>query len=145
MRARSVRPGSAEKTVRDIRRATRRQYSAEEKIRFVLEGLRSRITIRPPRSPSLRNPTRSDRVERYRFAGWLQRKRELDIKPQLKGRLTVYGLRSALELGREGAADPRSLRRTVSLYDWYVGVRGLGTSAAHVEALWPITGRGAVT
>lgn len=31
---------SAEKTVRDIRRATRRQFSAEEKIRIVLEGLR---------------------------------------------------------------------------------------------------------
>ena len=30
---------SAEKTIRDIRRATRRQYSAEEKIRTVLEGL----------------------------------------------------------------------------------------------------------
>jgi transposase len=40
MRARAVRPDSAEKTVRDIRRATRRQYSAEEKIRIVLEGLR---------------------------------------------------------------------------------------------------------
>ena len=31
---------SFEKTVRDIRRVTRRQYSAEEKIRIVLEGLR---------------------------------------------------------------------------------------------------------
>ena len=31
---------SAEKTVRDIRRATRRHHSAEEKIRIVLEGLR---------------------------------------------------------------------------------------------------------
>ena len=30
---------SAEKAIRDIRRATRRQYSAEEKIRIVLEGL----------------------------------------------------------------------------------------------------------
>ena len=30
---------SAEKAVRDIRRATRRHYSAEEKIRIVLEGL----------------------------------------------------------------------------------------------------------
>lgn len=30
---------SAEKTVRDIRRVTRRHYSAEEKIRIVLEGL----------------------------------------------------------------------------------------------------------
>ena len=36
---------SAEKTVRDIRRATRRHYSAEEKIRIVLEGLRGEDTI----------------------------------------------------------------------------------------------------
>jgi hypothetical protein len=45
MRARAVRPDSAEKTVRDIRRATRRQYSAEEKIRIVLEGLRGETSI----------------------------------------------------------------------------------------------------
>jgi hypothetical protein len=31
---------SAEKTVRDIRRAPRRHYSAEEKSRIVLEGVR---------------------------------------------------------------------------------------------------------
>jgi transposase len=35
-------PESAEKTVRDIRRATRRHHSAEEKIRIVLEGLLGR-------------------------------------------------------------------------------------------------------
>ena len=37
--------GSAEKAIRDIRRATRRQYSAEEKIRIVLEGLRGEDSI----------------------------------------------------------------------------------------------------
>ena len=31
-------PDSAEKTVRDIRRATRRHHSAEDKIRIVLEA-----------------------------------------------------------------------------------------------------------
>lgn len=36
---------SFEKTVRDIRRVTRRQYSAEEKIRIVLEGLRGEDSI----------------------------------------------------------------------------------------------------
>ena len=36
---------SAEKTVRDIRRATRRRYSAEDKIRIVLEGLRGEDSI----------------------------------------------------------------------------------------------------
>jgi transposase len=34
---------SAGKAIRDIRRATRRQYSAEEKIRFVLERLRGQL------------------------------------------------------------------------------------------------------
>src|SRR3984893_6612580 len=38
-------PESAEKTVRDIRRATRRQYSAEEKIRIVVAGLRGEDSI----------------------------------------------------------------------------------------------------
>jgi len=36
---------SAEKTVRDIRRATKRKYSSEEKIRIVLEGLRGEDSI----------------------------------------------------------------------------------------------------
>jgi transposase len=37
--------GSAEKTIRDIKRKTRRRYSAEEKIRIVVEGLRGEGTI----------------------------------------------------------------------------------------------------
>lgn len=36
---------SAEKAVKDIRRKTRRQFSAEEKIRVVLEGLRGEESI----------------------------------------------------------------------------------------------------
>jgi transposase len=38
-------PQSAEETVRDIRRATRRHFSAEEKIRIVLDGLRGEDSI----------------------------------------------------------------------------------------------------
>ena len=38
-------PVVAEKLVRDIRRATRKQYSAEEKIRIVLDGLRGESSI----------------------------------------------------------------------------------------------------
>ena len=40
-----VHKDSTEKAVRDIRRATRRHYSAEEKIRIVLEGLRGEDSI----------------------------------------------------------------------------------------------------
>jgi transposase len=36
---------AAEKAVRDIRRATRRQYSAEEKVRIVIAGLRGEDSV----------------------------------------------------------------------------------------------------
>ena len=36
---------SSERIVRDIRRATRKQYSAEEKIRIVLDGLRGEHSV----------------------------------------------------------------------------------------------------
>ena len=40
-----IHKATAEKVVRDIRRATRKQYSAEEKIRIVLDGLRGEDSI----------------------------------------------------------------------------------------------------
>jgi transposase len=36
---------AAERTVREIRRATRRQYSAEEKVRIVIAGLRGEDSV----------------------------------------------------------------------------------------------------
>ena len=37
--------GSAEATIRDIKRKTRRKYSTEEKIRIVIEGLRGEQSV----------------------------------------------------------------------------------------------------
>ena len=46
MRPKSSKPtATAEKVVKDIRRATRRHFSAEDKIRIVLEGLRGDDSI----------------------------------------------------------------------------------------------------
>jgi len=45
MRHKSRPVGSAEKTVKDIRRATRKRHATEEKIRIVLEGLRGEYSI----------------------------------------------------------------------------------------------------
>ena len=46
MRQKSVAPkSSSERIVKDVRRATRKQYSAEEKIRIVLDGLRGEHSI----------------------------------------------------------------------------------------------------
>ncbi len=39
------RSASSERIIRDIKRKTRKQYSAEEKIRIVLDGLRSEDSI----------------------------------------------------------------------------------------------------
>jgi hypothetical protein len=46
---------SAEKIVKDVRRRTRRQFSAEEKIRIVLEGLRGAESMRRFVAASCRN------------------------------------------------------------------------------------------
>ena len=40
-----TRQTGAAKAIKDIRRATRKQYSAEEKIRIVLDGLRGEESI----------------------------------------------------------------------------------------------------
>ena len=46
MRQRTIRhPDGAERTIKDIRRQTRKQYSAEEKIRIILDGLRGEDKI----------------------------------------------------------------------------------------------------
>ena len=46
MKGRKMTPrGSAEKTVREIKRKTRRKYTAEEKIRIILDGLRGEDSI----------------------------------------------------------------------------------------------------
>ena len=46
-------------------------------------------------------------------------------------------------LGEKMLLVPGHCDPTINLYDWYVCVRG-GTNAGVVEALWPITARGAV-
>ena len=51
--------GSAEKTVREIRRKTRRKFSAEEKIRIVLESTYTPLA-HPESTPPLREVNRDD-------------------------------------------------------------------------------------
>ena len=45
MRQKSRAEGSAEKHVKEIKRQTRRKFSAEEKVRIVLEGLGGEYSI----------------------------------------------------------------------------------------------------
>jgi D-serine deaminase-like pyridoxal phosphate-dependent protein len=60
------------------------------------------------------------------------------------GVLTFVDGAQRLAWGEKVLLIPGHCDPTVNLYDWYVGVCGLGRPSAHVEALWPVTGRGAV-
>jgi transposase len=50
---------SAEKAIKDIRRKTRRRFSAEEKIRIVMEGLRGEESISMVETKAGGSPARS--------------------------------------------------------------------------------------
>jgi len=55
------------------------------------------------------------------------------------GRLGITSATNRLKLGDKVRLVPGHCDPTVNLYDWYVGIRG-----DRVEALWPITARGAL-
>jgi D-serine deaminase-like pyridoxal phosphate-dependent protein len=60
------------------------------------------------------------------------------------GRLVLDGSNAALRIGDKLLLVPGHCDPTVNLHDWYVGVRGLGTDGAFVEAVWPVAARGAM-
>jgi transposase len=82
----------AETVVKDIRRATRRQFSAEEKIRIVLEGLRG--------EESIAELCRREGIASSMYYGWSKE----FLEPGKK--------RLAGDTAREASSDEvRSLRR----------------------------------
>ena len=56
------------------------------------------------------------------------------------GTLDISGAKQALKLGDKVSLIPGHCDPTVNLYDWYIGVRN-----GRVEAIWPVTARGALT
>ncbi|MHA1528394.1 MAG: alanine racemase, partial [Alphaproteobacteria bacterium] len=60
------------------------------------------------------------------------------------GALTLDGSNAPLGIGDKLLLVPGHCDPTVNLHDWYVGVRGLGTEGALVEAVWPVAARGAM-
>ncbi len=92
MSKRSTRHETAEQHVKSIRRATRQQYSAEEKIRVVLEGLRG--------EQSIAELCRREGIARHLYYSWSKEFLEAG-KKRLSG-----------DTAREATSDEvRSLRR----------------------------------
>jgi 3-hydroxy-D-aspartate aldolase len=60
------------------------------------------------------------------------------------GNLNLIACNERPELGDRILLIPGHCDPTVNLHDWYIGVRGLGTAQARVEAVWPVAARGAL-
>jgi transposase len=108
-------PQSAEETVRDIRRATRRHFSAEEKIRIVLEGLRGEDSLAElcrkegtPRTSTTAGPRSSSRPGKRRLAGDTAREATSDEVKTL--RAEARQLKEALA---EATLENRLLKKSV--------------------------------
>tara|TARA_R110002073_G_C9384385_1_gene573247 strand:+ start:85 stop:447 length:363 start_codon:yes stop_codon:yes gene_type:complete len=105
----------SEKTVRDIRRSTRKQYSAEEKIRIVLDGLRGEDSIaelcrREGINPNVYYRWSKEFLEagKKRLAGDTAREATSDEVKQLRSEATV--LKETLA---ELLLDNRLLKKSV--------------------------------
>ena len=85
----------AEQVVKDIRRATRRQFSAEEKIRIVLEGLRG--------EESIAELCRRERIVQNLYYRWSK-----DFLEAGKKRL-AGDTAKVLDLGRGQGPSPRGV------------------------------------
>ena len=80
----AVSPGSTRKLIRNVRRATRRKFTAEDKIRIVLEGFRKEISIS--------ELCRRESIASTIYYSWLK-----DFMEAGKARLRGDSLRSANE------------------------------------------------
>ena len=60
------------------------------------------------------------------------------------GGLNLVACNDRPKLGDKILLIPPHCDPTVNLHDWYIGVRGMSTSAPRVESIWPVAARGAV-
>ena len=92
----------AEDAIKDIRRATRRHFSAEEKIRVVLEGLRG--------EESIAELCRREGIASSMYYGWSKefleagKRRLAGYYPECNGLLTRFGITR-----KKAECQPRNL------------------------------------
>ena len=110
--------GTSEQVVKDIRRATRKQYSAEEKIRIVLDGLRGEYSIaelcrREGIAESLYYAWSKEFLEagKRRLSGDTERSATggevKDLRREVRDMKVVRTLAGRLETGRDSSSDPQ--------------------------------------
>ena len=108
---------TSEKLVRDIRRATRKQYSAEEKIRIILDGLRGETPIA--------ELCRREGIAESMYYSWEQSRRE-----RKKIEMRFAHLNRILRLGRLRLRGPRGAQDEFVLAAIAQNLRRLATLVA---------------
>jgi putative transposase len=105
----------AEKAVRDIRRATRRLYSAEEKVRIVIAGLRGEDSVaelcrKEGINQNLYYRWSKDFLEagKKRLAGDIAREATSDEVKGLRGKSPVQGAAGRVDDGEPAAQKKRA-------------------------------------
>src|SRR5277367_5981091 len=92
MRTKSPSPKEpAERVLKDIRRATRKHYSAEDKIRIVLDGLRG--------EDSIAGLCRQEGIARSMYYGWSKEFLEAG-KRRLAGNSAIVPVRPRADISR---------------------------------------------
>ena len=81
-----------EKVVKDIRRATRKQYTAEEKIRIVLDGLNVGTVTRPLSERCVNHPCERKSFVTFLELSWQTLISQLRQEPNLTDRMQNLSL-----------------------------------------------------
>ena len=127
MRHKSGPHGTAEKHIKDIRRATRKQYSAEEKIRIVLEGLRGEYSIAELCRREGFVVYMGDDIYGVKWRNWKQNFKEQDM---LSSETREYGMPKLYNL----YVDPQE-RENVLFPNTWVPKAALGVLGQHLSSL----------
>ena len=119
------RPSSSERVIKDIKRNTRKQYGAEEKIRIVLDGLRG--------EDSIAELCRREGIARSLYYKWSKDFMEAGKpirarSPSCDAKLEIIRLVERSHLPAKQTLDMLSVPRT-TFYRWYERYRHEGQDA----------------
>lgn len=124
---------SAEQVVKDIRRATRKQYGAEEKIRIVLEGLRG--------EESIAALCRREGIAESLYYSWSKEFLEAG-KKRLAGDTARAATSDEVKVLRK---ETRDLKKAFDVFrrglgTWWPANRSIGSSPLKIAIIEPRTG-----
>jgi transposase len=121
---------NTEKHVKDIRRKTRHKFSSEDKIRIVLDGLRSKYSI-------------SELCRREGINHNLHHRWSMDFLEVSRKRLSGYTVRETstdevVDLKKENTNPKQAIAELYLLNDWPLPIESSTTTMSDIASHWII-------